>query len=156
VPTREWVISTSHSFTTLSLLLTKRPEKMYPPFSWRRLLLLCLPIILLSYIPVITAQSTQCHGCILKAIPMVEICATLTSAQLATLDRVIHGGQAFTTPSAGFQCLVSLMWDVVHYKAKLWGHCLDSQSACPWTDAAVNGDDPQTRFHLWGQRSTCK
>ncbi|KAF9926688.1 hypothetical protein FBU30_003764 [Linnemannia zychae] len=35
---------------------------------------------------------------------------------------------------AGYDCLVSLMWDVVHYKGQLWSNCLHPITACSWTE----------------------
>ncbi|KAG0323781.1 hypothetical protein BGZ99_002493 [Dissophora globulifera] len=90
---------------------------------------------------VVSAQSTNCHSCILKAIPTITNCTTLTTAQLNTLDQVILGQNAFSSPDSyktqdatGFNCLTALMWDIVEYKAQLWGHCLDPTSSCPWTE----------------------
>ncbi|KAG0366669.1 hypothetical protein BGZ54_005045 [Gamsiella multidivaricata] len=89
----------------------------------------------------VAAQSTNCHNCILKAIPTVGNCTSLSATQLQTLDKVILGQNAFSSISSystqdptGFACLTALMWDIVEYKAKLWGTCLDPTNSCPWAE----------------------
>ncbi|KAF8928927.1 hypothetical protein BGZ58_009276 [Dissophora ornata] len=106
------------------------------------LLLALLAFSSLSAItPAVSAQSTACHSCILSTIPTVANCTSLTATQLTTLDQVILGLNAFSSPdayktqdAAGFSCLTALMWDVVEYKAQLWGRCLDPTNSCPWSE----------------------
>ncbi|KAF9923479.1 hypothetical protein FBU30_006486 [Linnemannia zychae] len=88
-----------------------------------------------------SAQSQNCHACILQTIPKVENCTTLSQTQHATLVRVIHGDELFNATSdfrngdpASFQCLVSLMWNVVHYKDTLWSSCLEPSKRCVWAE----------------------
>ncbi|KAI1320922.1 hypothetical protein EDD11_009245 [Mortierella claussenii] len=104
-------------------------------------LLLAITLSVLSSLSFTSAQSDKCHACILKAIPTVANCTSLTATQLATLDKVILGETAGTTVSgyktsdaAGFTCLTALMWDIVEYKAQLWGKCLDPTNGCPWPE----------------------
>ncbi|GJJ68374.1 hypothetical protein EMPS_00720 [Entomortierella parvispora] len=104
--------------------------------SWASITILALSSSFVS------AQSDPCHACILKAIPSVGNCTSLTSTQLSTLDTVILGQappggsvDSFKTANPqGFACLNSLMWDIVEYKGQLWGQCLDPTSSCPWAE----------------------
>ncbi|KAF8924816.1 hypothetical protein BGZ58_001401 [Dissophora ornata] len=115
--------------------------------SWRKRFLLCLTtplLLLLSLVPnvnVATAQSTACHTCITNAILSITNCNSLTSSELTSIDSIIHGKkintnlrQYSTSDPKGFSCLEALMWDVVNYKAKLWGQCLNPTAACPWAE----------------------
>ncbi|KAF9155516.1 GTP-binding nuclear protein gsp1/Ran [Linnemannia schmuckeri] len=89
----------------------------------------------------VAAQSPGCYSCIQKNIPKVQNCTFLSPKQYATLEKVIYGVKLYETSSvyatvdpAGQNCLVSLMWDVVHYKAQLWSHCLDPMMYCSWNE----------------------
>ncbi|KAF9896506.1 hypothetical protein BX616_007310, partial [Lobosporangium transversale] len=124
---------------------------MFNPLSFARsLFLACLStglVLLLSSssfsssssIYFVSAQSQNCHSCIKRTVPLVDNCSALTPAQYQTLDKLIHGAKVHENIGVyhredpkGFDCLVALMWDIVHYKAKLWGACLDPKTACPW------------------------
>ncbi|KAG0293675.1 hypothetical protein BGZ96_002466 [Linnemannia gamsii] len=77
----------------------------------------------------------------LKAIPTVPNCAGVSATTLDTLDKIITGSvipgtvDAYgTTDPAGLKCLTALMWDIVQYKGKLWGGCLDQTNNCPWAE----------------------
>ncbi|KAF9308825.1 hypothetical protein BG003_010559 [Podila horticola] len=110
--------------------------------SWSILASLALFLVLsLSSSSFTSAQSPNCHACIKRVVPTVANCTTLTPAQLNTVDLAIHGhkfgeeSSTFkTTEPAAFQCLAALMWDSVHYKATLWGKCLDPAASCPWSE----------------------
>ncbi|KAF9111946.1 Succinate--CoA ligase [GDP-forming] subunit beta, mitochondrial [Mortierella sp. AM989] len=87
------------------------------------------------------AQSENCLSCIKRAIPTVTNCEALSSAQYAVIEKLIHGANVHTSVEqykvaepVAYNCLVSLMWDIVHYKAKLWGTCLQPKTACPWPE----------------------
>lgn len=89
----------------------------------------------------VTAQSPGCYSCIKKTIPTVQNCTSLSPKQYATLEKVMYGVKVYETSSvyatvdpAGQSCLVSLMWDIVHYKAQLWSHCLDPVMICSWNE----------------------
>ncbi|KAG0046839.1 hypothetical protein BGZ83_007994 [Gryganskiella cystojenkinii] len=107
-------------------------------------LLLCLSALLLPSFFLnsqISAQSPNCHNCIKRAIPKIGNCTALTPTQLTTLDTLLHGAKLYSNASlfrvnepAAFDCLVSLMWDIVHYKATLWDQCLDPGVGCPWLE----------------------
>ncbi|KAF9119821.1 hypothetical protein BGW39_011897 [Mortierella sp. 14UC] len=100
-----------------------------------------LLLALLALVSVTSAQSTNCHACIRRAIPSVSNCTSLSATQLDNLDKVIVGSNVYssvdqfkTTDAAGFGCLTALMWDSVQYKGKLWGTCLDPVNSCPWAE----------------------
>ncbi|KAG0273699.1 hypothetical protein BGZ95_010502 [Linnemannia exigua] len=102
---------------------------------WTALLLALLALVSVS------AQSTNCHACIRKAVPLVSNCTSLSTAQLDNLDKVMIGSPVYsavdqfkTTDAAGFGCLTALMWDSVQYKGKLWNACLDPANSCPWAE----------------------
>ncbi|KAF9901636.1 hypothetical protein EC991_005823 [Linnemannia zychae] len=106
---------------------------------WTTLLLALLAA--LATVSLTSAQSTNCHACIRKAIPTVNNCTTLSTAQLDNLDKIIIGSTVYsqvdqfkTTDAAGFGCLTALMWDSVHYTGKLWSTCLDPVNSCPWAE----------------------
>ncbi|KAF9943018.1 hypothetical protein BGZ67_008649 [Mortierella alpina] len=108
---------------------------------WTTLSPLLLLVLLACSIPAISAQSTNCHACIRKAIPTVENCTSLTAPQLDLLDKVILGQEVVTSTElyrtqdpAGYSCLTAMMWDIVEYQAKLWGTCLDPTNSCPWSE----------------------
>lgn len=108
---------------------------------WTTLSPLLLLVLLACSVPAVSAQSPNCHACIRKAIPTVENCTTLTAPQLDLLDKVILGQEVVTSTElyrtqdpAGYSCLTAMMWDVVEYKAKLWGTCLDPTNSCPWSE----------------------
>jgi hypothetical protein len=89
----------------------------------------------------VTAQSPGCYTCIQNIIPKVQNCTSLSPKQYATLEKVMYGVKVYETSSvyatvdpAGHSCLVSLMWDVIHYKAQLWSHCLDPVVSCSWNE----------------------
>ncbi|KAF9539135.1 hypothetical protein EC957_005776 [Mortierella hygrophila] len=89
----------------------------------------------------VAAQSPGCYSCIKTAIPTVQNCASLSPKQYATLEKVMYGAKVYetsfdyaTADPAGQSCLVSLMWDVVHYKAQLWSNCFDPATACSWNE----------------------
>ncbi|KAG0205002.1 hypothetical protein BGX28_003252 [Mortierella sp. GBA30] len=103
--------------------------------------LVLLVLLTFSTTTTVSAQSTNCHACILKAIPTVEKCTALTDTQLATIDKIILGQTVVpsvetykTQDPTGFNCLNAMMWDIVEYKGKLWGKCLDPTSSCPWAE----------------------
>ncbi|KAG9322691.1 hypothetical protein KVV02_008268 [Mortierella alpina] len=88
-----------------------------------------------------SAQSDTCHACITRSIPLVANCAALTPSSYKNLDEVIHGIEVYSTPYQyrdvdpdGFTCLNALMWDIVYYRATLWGSCLDPTAACSWVE----------------------
>ncbi|KAK3832838.1 MAG: hypothetical protein J3R72DRAFT_453719 [Linnemannia gamsii] len=89
----------------------------------------------------VAAQSPNCYNCIQKNIPKIQNCTSLTPKQYATLEKVMYGVKLYETSSeyvladpAGHSCLVSLMWDIVHYKAQLWSTCLDPVAVCSWNE----------------------
>ncbi|KAF9912407.1 hypothetical protein EC991_011099 [Linnemannia zychae] len=112
--------------------------------SFRSGLLLALStlLLLLTFTPSLTtAQDPKCLSCIQQTIPRVENCTTLNPTQHAHLIRLIHGDELFNTTSdfrngdpPAFQCLVSLMWNVVHYKDTLWSTCLNPGKSCVWAE----------------------
>ncbi|CAO3574243.1 unnamed protein product [Mortierella alpina] len=116
-------------------IATKHLLRLPDCTSWRQFLSGKTLSVLLAYV------STNCHACIRKAIPTVENCTSLTAPQLDLLDKVILGQEVVTSTElyktqdpAGYICLTAMMWDIVEYKAKLWGTCLDPTNACPWSE----------------------
>ncbi|KAI8355274.1 hypothetical protein B0O80DRAFT_448896 [Mortierella sp. GBAus27b] len=108
--------------------------------AWTRLLLVVL-VALSCANNLISAQSTNCHSCLRKAIPAISKCSSLTVAQQETLNEVIIGKPLFdsvgtykTQDPPGFTCLGAMMWDVIEYKGKLWGSCLDPANSCNWSE----------------------
>ncbi|KAG0343368.1 hypothetical protein BG004_005366 [Podila humilis] len=103
-------------------------------------------VVIISTIIALTAstlaQSTGCHACIQKAFQTVDKCASLTPAQLTTVDTIVHDSykgaadtsSLQTSEPAVFACLVALMWDSIEYNGKLWGSCLQPETACPWSE----------------------
>ncbi|KAK3847568.1 MAG: hypothetical protein J3R72DRAFT_431672 [Linnemannia gamsii] len=111
--------------------------------SFRSGLLLTLTalLLLLTFSSFTTAQAPQCLTCIEQTIPKVQNCTTLSPTQHATIIKLIHGDELFNTTSdfrngdpPAFECVVSLMWNVVHYKDTLWKSCLHPEKACVWAE----------------------
>ncbi|KAF9908587.1 RNA helicase [Linnemannia zychae] len=76
-----------------------------------------------------------------KTIPKIQNCTSLTPKQYNMLEKVMYGVKLYETSSqyaiadpTGYSCLVSIMWDVVYYKAQLWSHCLDPVAVCSWNE----------------------
>ncbi|OAQ29166.1 hypothetical protein K457DRAFT_138203 [Linnemannia elongata AG-77] len=115
-------------------------------YTWKSGLFLALTTLLLAltFTPTTTftnAQSPQCHACIVQTIPRVTNCTTLPQTSHITLIKLIHGDELFNVTSdfrngdpPAFDCLVSLMWNVVHYKDTLWSSCLQPDKACVWAE----------------------
>ncbi|KAF9103865.1 hypothetical protein BGX29_002812 [Mortierella sp. GBA35] len=90
---------------------------------------------------VAVAQSPGCYNCIQKNIPKVQNCTSLSTSHHATLEKVMYGVKLYESSSEyvvadpeGQGCLVSLMWEIVHYNAQLWSHCLNPVAACSWIE----------------------
>ncbi|KAI7819196.1 hypothetical protein BC939DRAFT_460527 [Gamsiella multidivaricata] len=114
---------------------------MYSSFSWRTLFLLSLGLLSAFTIQITSAQSDNCHSCIKRAIPSIPDCVGLSTAQLSTLDTIMHGNDVYdkveqfrTAEPAAFKCLDAMMWDILHYKAKFWSQCLEPKAACSWSE----------------------
>lgn len=114
---------------------------MRSTFAYTLLVGTILRILWLCFTSSVTAQSPDCYHYIQNITPKVLNCTSLSLKQYATLEKVMYGVKLYETSSvyttvdpAGYSCLVSLMWDVVHYRAQLWSHCLDPVASCSWNE----------------------
>ncbi|KAF9438056.1 hypothetical protein BGZ76_009928, partial [Entomortierella beljakovae] len=107
--------------------------------------ILCLGISFILAIDLsswsVDAQSDKCYSCIQGAIPKTTNCEALSAAQYEVIEKIIHGAKVYNSIGVlkaeepiSYNCLVSLMWDVVHYKANLWSTCLKPDTACSWPE----------------------
>ncbi|KAF9583984.1 hypothetical protein BGW38_007957 [Lunasporangiospora selenospora] len=87
-----------------------------------------------------SAQTPTCLSSIVSAIPSVQDCAGLSASQMTELNTIILGMKPTqpiesykTRDPTGFKCLTAMMWDIVEYKGKLWGSCLDA-TKCSWSE----------------------